>query len=297
MRSDSKRAGVLHMLKTLCSDVERDPRRLAGTDSLRLRYVWQPQTHPYHEKLWWSNPYDPLKSSWSHCGQPLASMLLELEPGSEPYPCRVYFAAVLSVEKNEAEVEFRKHIREASNLLHRVMSYKSDSPVGDSDFCLHALFNIFGNDLSWEDNEEPGRPETWSQVVELPQIYEKLEWLLNRVIQKLDAKQGPKRKRRQPDGTKIIPLTGKQTEALSLFGELQGNYTKIGKRMGIGRKGAEQHVKTAYKKLGETLVKKSPKTTSLPTDKDGQANVSIGSEGQAQIRRNPRKSKPVRDDQ
>ena len=169
--------------------------------------------------------------------------------------------------------------------------------MGDCDFCLRALFSIFGDDLSWEDNEEPGRPETWSQVAELPKVYEKLEWILKRRIQWLGEKNGTKRRRRQSGAANQKPLTNRQIEAVQWIGELR-SYTQAGKRMGIGRKAAEQHVKAAYKKLGAAVVKEMRvKTTQLPTDKDGQANVTIGSDGQKRIRRNPRRTKPVREDE
>ena len=299
MLSGSERADVLRMLKALWSDVERDPRRLAGTDSLRLRFVWQPTTHPHRGKLWRAtNLYlEPLVWEWSDSGFPLVSMPLELKPGDgEPKPCQVHFAAELSHEQSEAEIEFQKHLREATNVFHRMFRANSGLPEGDRELCLFALFHIFCDDLSWEGNEEPGRPETRSRIAELPNVYEKLEWLLRRRIQALGKRNDTKRHRR-PGTAKQMPLTDLQTEAFSWFAELRGNYTQTGKRMGIGRKAAEQHVKAAYHKLGATLVKKTPKTTRLPTDKDGQANVTIEGDGQARVRRNSRRTKPVREDE
>ena len=135
-------------------------------------------------------------------------------------------------------------------------------------------------------------------------------WAVHSLLQVFDfvdesAAGGTKRKRsrRQPGDTdlKIQKLTAKQTEAMQLFGECSGNYTAIGKRMGIGRKTAEGHVKAAFKKLGKMVPQRKTRTTSLPNaslpnDRRGQANVVQDSDGEAKVIQNGRRTKPVRDD-
>lgn len=78
------------------------------------------------------------------------------------------------------------------------------------------------------------------------------------------------RRRRQSPQPK--PLTPKQTEALKLHGDCQNNIAEIARRMKIGRKTAEQHVKAAFKKLGKSVPLKA-KTTQLKTDRRGQSDV------------------------
>jgi hypothetical protein len=82
-----------------------------------------------------------------------------------------------------------------------------------------------------------------------------------------------RRRRRETDGTR--PLTVKQTQAVQLYGELKGNFTAVGKRMGVSRQMAEKHYNRAMKKLGKRAMP-NHKTATLPTDKRGQANIVDG---------------------
>ena len=72
------------------------------------------------------------------------------------------------------------------------------------------------------------------------------------------------------------PLTDKQAEALQVVAECQGNYTKAGKRMGIGRKAAEQRYKAAMKKMGKKIIKHA--TEQMPVDLRGQPTVDAESD-------------------
>lgn len=80
----------------------------------------------------------------------------------------------------------------------------------------------------------------------------------------------PRRRRRSTPQPK--PLTARQTEAMKHHGDCQGKIAEIARRMGVVRKTAAQHVKAAFTKLGKNVPTKA-KTTSLKTDRRGQADV------------------------
>ncbi len=84
----------------------------------------------------------------------------------------------------------------------------------------------------------------------------------------------PKRKRRKRASDKPRELTRPQIEAMQLYGECKGNFTEMGRRMGIDRKTAKQHYEAAAKKVGQQAVNPYPKTTTIAHDRRGQADVS-----------------------
>jgi hypothetical protein len=77
----------------------------------------------------------------------------------------------------------------------------------------------------------------------------------------------PKRRKRKAS-TEPHPLTEKQNQAVGLYGELQGDFDKIGDRMGISRQAARKHVEKGLAKLERKILPK-PKTKSIPTDERG----------------------------
>ncbi len=82
----------------------------------------------------------------------------------------------------------------------------------------------------------------------------------------------PMKRRRKSTNTKVNPLTPQQTEAIRLDGECKGNMSDVGRRMGISRQCAKQHLEAAYKKLGINASKKAT-TERLKTDRRGQEVV------------------------
>jgi len=83
-----------------------------------------------------------------------------------------------------------------------------------------------------------------------------------------------KTKRRKRTGAAKAPtLTPKQTEAMKLHGDCEGNIAEIARRLGIGRKSAEDRVKAAFKKLGRSIPRKAS-TKALPTSRRGEEIVS-----------------------
>ncbi len=85
-----------------------------------------------------------------------------------------------------------------------------------------------------------------------------------------------KRRRKRSGGTTTPRLTARQTEAMQLHGECEGNIAEVARRMGVVRKTAEQHVNAAFTKLGKSVPKTKARTSSLTTDKRGQTTVAEG---------------------
>ncbi len=83
---------------------------------------------------------------------------------------------------------------------------------------------------------------------------------------------GKKQRRRRRSTQQPKKLTPKQTEALKLHGDCNGNIAEVARRIGKDRKTAEQHVNAAFTKLGQNVPTKA-KTTSLKTDRRGQADI------------------------
>lgn len=75
-------------------------------------------------------------------------------------------------------------------------------------------------------------------------------------------------------GRKVVakPPTEKQLRAVTLYGECDGCYTEVGRRMGISREAATQHVRAGLAKAGSAVLR-TAKTKRLPTDRRGQQDV------------------------
>jgi predicted DNA-binding protein (UPF0251 family) len=67
-------------------------------------------------------------------------------------------------------------------------------------------------------------------------------------------------------------VTAKQTEALRLYAEHQGNVTAAAKAAGTSRQALQRRLDRANKKLGRNAIK-ALKTTRLPEDRRGQPTV------------------------
>ena len=88
-------------------------------------------------------------------------------------------------------------------------------------------------------------------------------------------KSRPKRKSRR----KLGALTAKQKQAMELWTEYKGNYSEVGRAMGIDRKTAKQHVQAAFRKFGAEKANlilarvTPPKMQKLPEDRRGQTTL------------------------
>lgn len=83
------------------------------------------------------------------------------------------------------------------------------------------------------------------------------------------------RRRKRTGGQKPQKLTAKQTEAVKLHGECEANIAEVGRRMGISRKTAEQHIKAGFKNLGISMPQKA-RTQKVKRGKRGEDDVAEG---------------------
>jgi len=90
---------------------------------------------------------------------------------------------------------------------------------------------------------------------------------------KADGKKQRRTRRRKSDATPP-PLTAKQSEAVHIVGECEGNIKQAADRVGIDRKSMQERYEAAMKKLGKTAVKN--RTKQIRDDNRGQANIVDG---------------------
>ena len=169
---DKLRRETAQVLHELWNDVKRDRDRLAAAKSLTLRFVWQPRKHTYQGQLWWQHGY--YEFAWADAGTFFGNENLPTEDKGETYPCQIYL-----VGEDEACIAFMRHSRETVAILERVSGGRAKN-LNWAEW----LFSSCADELAWDDNEEPGRPETWSQVAELTDV---LDWTGKRIKLLLDT--------------------------------------------------------------------------------------------------------------
>lgn len=183
-------ADTSRRLDVLLKDMERDRDRLEGAKDLSMRFVWYPKTHPHQGELWPSSTMagyyaaigidlNSTNDAWLLAGEYFEFLHLPVYTGGDPSEsldgeyaaCNVYlksngFADL--VVRNEACREFEKHAREARALIARV----GGDDILSNGFVSGLYYWFLGRDqLTWENNEQPGHPETRTRVAELKDVY------------------------------------------------------------------------------------------------------------------------------
>ena len=96
---------------------------------------------------------------------------------------------------------------------------------------------------------------------------------------------GKRKRRRRKTPQNPRPITAKQTEAMQIVGECQGNLAEAARRIGINPKSLRERYDAACKKLGRKAVKAM--TKSFPKDRRGQEDVASSDDGPGSLRDNP----------
>lgn len=148
--------------------------------------------------------------------------------------------------------------------------------VHDTYFVNDGPIMADANGLAWNLSASDADRTPWYVLLSdvkspTPPFRERWEHWYMDVVADLSAK-GTNRTRRRRVDRQPTALTAKQLEASQLYGELKGDLTAVGKRMGISRQAAVKHYKTAMRKLGKAAMPKA-KTQSLPKDERGQETV------------------------
>lgn len=153
-------------LDVLLDDLVRQQDRLASADSLTLNFVWQPAEHPHPNKLWqrWYGGFQ-----WCEPGKNVASMLLPVVADEALYSCSVF---LVRGDERSCEV-FSENCREIEAIFNR--GSRTDQPQIN---WLRWLFDCSWDELTWEDNEEPGDSTSWSLVAGLSNVFDRTRTLL-----------------------------------------------------------------------------------------------------------------------
>lgn len=186
-------------LVPLLEDVRRDRDRLVA-ESLTLRFVWHEAGHPHPGKLWDVGYDENLTGYWIGAGHSFGRMALPTKEEPMPYDCRIY---LVGGDRNVCEC-FTQRCREAEAVFNRM--------AGDGTHFnwAYELFDTFrdavdeeGRDaVEWRENEEPDRPETWSYVAELRDVF---QWTITLLKVFVD---GAESRRRSLDDPMIVEDPG-----------------------------------------------------------------------------------------
>jgi hypothetical protein len=157
-------------LSPLLEDVRRDRDRLAA-NSLTLRFVWQPEEHPYPGKLWELGYGSASDGYWCEAGHFFGKTAVPTTTGSTPYDCKIYLV------RGDGHVyeRFTQHCREAEAIFGRMAG------DGTRFNWANELFETFREcvdeedryAVEWRENEKPDHPETWSYIADFTDV---LEW-------------------------------------------------------------------------------------------------------------------------
>lgn len=167
-------------------------------------------------------------------------------------------------------------LRETAGVVHRLQDQATKSADSGSTPSHHALYTaveVLGD--KWEQFVESvldAFPEdSTTRIIDAElELNQAIVNVHSRIPLKSDK---PRPRRRNRKATTTPSLTVRQVEAVRLHGDCEGNIAEVARRMGIGRKTAEEHIRKGYKVLGKDVPEKAS-TRSIPSDNRGQANLS-----------------------
>lgn len=147
-------------------EVLRDRDRL-NTASLRLRFVSQPETHPFQGMLWDHRAAGNFVSGWISPGSWMCGITLPTQNGDSFARYQVFIDDL----NDEACSKLKQHGNEVAALLRRLgaeATKEQETQLFRELFEVHRLTNT----LIWSVNEELGRPETCSCVATIPDVFQ-----------------------------------------------------------------------------------------------------------------------------
>lgn len=180
-------------LARLLEHVKRDRDRLAA-NSLTLRFVWQQVEHPHPGKLWeihspgnvnteWCNTFH-----WGFAGHFFGRIVMPTNVDLDPplNDCRIY---LVSGDSKVIE-SFTQHCREAEAILDRMEGDGTRFNWAKELFenFRNAFDDEYGDVVSWQENEDFVRAETWSLIAELSDVFELTMILLKVFMDKAELR-------------------------------------------------------------------------------------------------------------
>ncbi len=147
-------------------EVLRDRDRFNAA-SLRLRFLSQPETHPFQGMLWNHRAAGMFESGWISPGSWLCGITLPTQNGDSFARYQVFIDDL----NEEACSKLKQHGNEVAALLRRLgaeATKEQETQLFRELFEVHRLTNT----LIWAVNEELGRPETRSCVATVPDVFQ-----------------------------------------------------------------------------------------------------------------------------
>lgn len=169
-------------------EVQRDRDRL-NASSLGLMFLFQPDEHPHRQMLWTDLSYYPGgEAKWRDpVGRWVCGIVAQVRPNSELDYLDVFFDR----PDDEACQKFCQHACEVSVLLQRV-GYECEGRLSRKARFVRRLFDLFRDELEWEKNEEPGRPQTKTAIARLKDVYLQTESVLTTIVESFSPTKGGK---------------------------------------------------------------------------------------------------------
>lgn len=180
-------------LALLLEHVKRDRDRLAA-NSLTLRFVWQQLEHPHPGKLWEIHSAGNVNTEWCNTfhwgiaghffGKIAMPTNVDLDPSLND--CSIYL-----VRGDSKVIEsFTQHCREAEAILDRMEGDGTRFNWAKELFenFRDAFDDEYGDVVSWQENEDFVRAETWSLIAELSDVFELTMILLKVFMDKAELR-------------------------------------------------------------------------------------------------------------
>lgn len=185
-------------LEELRREVQRDRRRL-DAKRLGLMYLFQPDGHPARQQIWRDySGYQEGCRGWFEPGRWLCGFATPNEDQSDVEYCDVFF----DTWGEKGFEKFKEHACEIASLLEDA-GYQATQFAPRTATLAEALFQLSrkSKTLEWEENEEPGHPETKSRIARLNDVYDQTESLLACVLETSSPAGRKKRPAHRPSDT------------------------------------------------------------------------------------------------
>lgn len=167
-------------IEKLRNEISRDRRRL-NSQSLGLMFLFQADSHPNRQMLWRDlTGYPGGRADWFLQDNWLCGFAVPNANQTNVDYCDVFFDGI-----NQKAIEkFREHACEIASLFEDAGLRTFGSMCREGTLARYLFeFNRDSNSVEWEENEQPGRPETKSRIARLKDVYEHAETLLRSVLE------------------------------------------------------------------------------------------------------------------
>lgn len=180
-------AGTRKSIEVLRNDLKRDRNKFFAA-ALGLRFVWQPKTHPLPQMLWDRQVVaGGCFLSWLPAGDWLCGIVGPTQDGKDFCHYDVFFDG----DNAEACSKFKQHACEADEFWRRDAAQLLEDDVHriGCEYLILLLFerNLSAGKLLWNENEQPGHPETKSRIACLKDVYSETERFLSELLESFDS--------------------------------------------------------------------------------------------------------------